>query len=534
MGVWTVNGRDGIKVNAVEQMMGMFLASVYEKSKELQLMLDNDPLSFEQIEQQTKELFDHGAGLFLTGLIAKSMKTPEHEQRCDAIRDGYIVPLRAGQDRQVHINMASGFSCHAKTRYCQPKHKSENNHTPGIDIELSLFGFSGGVSPWLISKVTRMVALSSSLDQACIELNRDGIKLDRNVIDRIVTKAGSEQLTLRERMLSEFESGKMEAGNEFEGQTVSIQVDGGRTRTRSELEPISPLENFGKTQSEVDGLPSQGRSKETRRRGSFTATWREPKVFKIYVHDREGRKNEAYSELIDGSLGDADYLERLIAMQIHRLGVSKAKSITFNSDGATWIWDRIDSILTRAKVPSTVLRFKVLDVYHAAENLQKGIKSLGEQIGDVLTFQMLRTKLRDGQWIDVAKVLETKLELSSRNLGLDRDEVQRVIRYIRQHGEAGHLDYPKYSLMGLPLGSGSIESAIRRVINLRMKSNGTFWRVPKAERILVLRASILSGRWDEDRARIKRAMQKSRKLAMPPIRESTYAKTDARLTPLET
>ena len=63
MGDWTVNGRDGVKVTAVEQMMGMFLASVYEKSKELQLILDNDPLAFEQIEQQAKELFDQGAGL---------------------------------------------------------------------------------------------------------------------------------------------------------------------------------------------------------------------------------------------------------------------------------------------------------------------------------------------------------------------------------------------------------------------------------------------------------------------------------------
>ncbi len=56
-----------------------------------------------------------------------------------------------------------------------------------------------------------MVAFSSSLDQACNELHRDGIKRDRNVIDRIVNKAGSEQLTLRERMLSPFESGKTEA-----------------------------------------------------------------------------------------------------------------------------------------------------------------------------------------------------------------------------------------------------------------------------------------------------------------------------------
>lgn len=155
--------------------MGTFLASVYEESKELQLILDNDPLAFGQIEQQAKELFDHGAGLFLTGLIAKSMKTSEHEKRFDAIRDGYVVPLRAGQNCQVHINMASGFSCHATTGYCQPKHQNEIDHTPGIDIELSLFGFSGCVSPWLIPKVTRMVALSNSLEQACNELHRDGI-----------------------------------------------------------------------------------------------------------------------------------------------------------------------------------------------------------------------------------------------------------------------------------------------------------------------------------------------------------------------
>lgn len=57
------------------------------------------------------------AGLFLTGLMDESMKTPEHEKRCDSVRDGYVVLLRVGQDRLVHINMASGFSCHAQTRY---------------------------------------------------------------------------------------------------------------------------------------------------------------------------------------------------------------------------------------------------------------------------------------------------------------------------------------------------------------------------------------------------------------------------------
>ena len=265
-------------------------------------------------------------------------------------------------------------------------------------------------------------------------------------------------------------------------------------------------------------------------------------MFKIYVHDRDGRKSEECSELIDGTFADADYTQRLIAMQMYRLGVHKAKSIAFNSDGATWIWDRIDSILERAKVPKTVSVFRVLDVYHAAENVSKGVKALGEQIveqpADAILFPPLRTMLRDGKWREVADKLEASIEPTtgscSSNTGLDRDEVLRVIRYLRQHGEAGHLDYPMFSLMGLPLGSGSIESAIRRVINLRMKGNGIFWRIPKAECILVLRSSILSGRWDEDRKRIKLAMQKDRRLAMPPIRETTSAKSDARLEPMET
>ena len=50
------------------------------------------------------------------------------------------------------------------------------------------------------------------------------------------------------------------------------------------------------------------------------------------------------------------------------------------------------------------------------------------------------------------------------------------IDYLERHGNAGHLDYATYRRRGLPLGSGAIESVIRRVINLRMKGNGS---IPK-------------------------------------------------------
>ena len=56
----------------------------------------------------------------------------------------------------------------------------------------------------------------------------------------------------------------------------------------------------------------------------------------------------------------------------------------------------------------------------------------------------------------------------------------------------------KYSLVssfGLPIGSGAVESAIRRVVNLRLKGSSLFWSKQSAESMLFLRAFSKSGRW---------------------------------------
>jgi hypothetical protein len=45
------------------------------------------------------------------------------------------------------------------------------------------------------------------------------------------------------------------------------------------------------------------------------------------------------------------------------------------------------------------------------------------------------------------------------------------------------------------IGSGVIESAIRRVVNLRLKAPGYFGKLDFAETMLYLRAQLLYGRW---------------------------------------
>lgn len=58
------------------------------------------------------------------------------------------------------------------------------------------------------------------------------------------------------------------------------------------------------------------------------------------------------------------------------------------------------------------------------------------------------------------------------------------------------MQYATNSEKNLPIGSGVVESAIRRVINMRVKAPGSFWKLDFAETVIYLRAQLLYGRWE--------------------------------------
>ena len=72
--------------------------------------------------------------------------------------------------------------------------------------------------------------------------------------------------------------------------------------------------------------------------------------------------------------------------------------------------------------------------------------------------------------------------------------VLKKLNYFTKH--RAHLGYDRLRQDKLPSGSGAIESAIRRVVNLGLKSAATFWKEATAEAMLVLRAWFKAGRWD--------------------------------------
>jgi len=57
--------------------------------------------------------------------------------------------------------------------------------------------------------------------------------------------------------------------------------------------------------------------------------------------------------------------------------------------------------------------------------------------------------------------------------------------------------YLRFKRRGLPIGSGAAESAIRRVINLRLKGNAKFWLAENAEAMLMMRCYLKTGRFED-------------------------------------
>jgi hypothetical protein len=77
-------------------------------------------------------------------------------------------------------------------------------------------------------------------------------------------------------------------------------------------------------------------------------------------------------------------------------------------------------------------------------------------------------------------------------------EQKTWLNYFITHGLTHRrMDYSRSRTHQTPIGSGAIESAVRRVINLRVKSNAVYWLRDNAETMIRIRAWIKAGRADE-------------------------------------
>jgi len=300
----------------------------------------------------------------------------------------------------------------------------------------------------------------------------------------MTSQLGAEVLATRTRDLRRWRDGRLPAGQEMAGQHVVAQMDGGRVRIRTQVEVT--------------------KRKGVKHRRKIRVEWREPKLLILYLSNRKGRMAKGTRPWIDGTMGGPDHLMELLAFHLHRLGAGRAKAVSFVSDGAPWIWNRLDWVIGRAGLdPERVER--VLDCYHAAHHVSLALQALGlSEPERTATYRTLRHQLRAGRSREVVAALRRMAQAQPFD-----SAVWVEIEYLAKH--EAHLRYDWFGYRGRPLGSGAVESAIRRVINLRLKGNGIYWREENAEAMLVLRAAALTGRWEETMERVQAAMAKDRR-----------------------
>jgi len=383
---------------------------------------------------------------------------------------------RSMGQRTVTLRLLGGRQVQVRTQYRVPVRPKRPGRHRGVGRRgkggvghyphLVLLGILCGATPALLSEVSRQSAESSSYQVALQNLSRRGLNLGEKTLVSMTQGFGRLALHLRQaQMLVPPEPGP----SPLRGQRVAVSVDGGRLRIR---EPRT-----------------RGRRRTQTRHRGFCAPWREPKLLVIYTLDDKGHKQRHSLSLYDATLGDADVLFSLLVGYLRLVGASQADQLVLLGDGARWIWDRVDELVSELGI-DTERFIAIVDFYHAVEHLRDVTELLpGWSAHRRRSFiRHYKRVLKHGDVQEVvAAIDELCVGRNATALTTERDYFARNAQRMR---------YKDFSEAGLPIGSGAVESAIRQVVNLRLKSNGMFWLHCRAEHILHLRAFLRAGRWD--------------------------------------
>lgn len=386
--------------------------------------------------------------------------------------------MRSKGLRTTPVRLLGGTVVNVQTSYWVPDRRRKRGRRRrvgkrgkdgvGLYPLLTTLGIFNGATPALQAEVARQVTESTSFDVAQANLNARGIHLNRKTTRRIAYGLADRALNYRNAMLE----GRVSVPDEqlLSGKRVVVCADGGRYRER------------------VSAKAGRKRTKTRRRR--FKAQWREPKAFVIYTIDDKGRKMHDLAPLADATTGNADKTFELLVGYLRAYGAKDAEEIIFAGDGAHWIWDRIPALVGQLAIdPARV--HEVIDFYHALEHLTAAadLRSNWTKRERKRWLKCQRRRLKAGK-VDlvIAAIDEFCVGRKAKQLARERD-------YFNNNRE--RMRYAEFHSRGIPCGSGAIESAIRRIVNLRLKGNGIFWCEENAERVLHMRANLKAGRWRE-------------------------------------
>ncbi len=221
--------------------------------------------------------------------------------------------------------------------------------------------------------------------------------------------------------------------------------------------------------------------------------WREVKVAVFVrlgqVRTRAGKLIPClHHHRVAAVLGDIDDLSARMWLESLKQGVKEAPRVVWLSDGARSLWRLFDE---RFQPYAT----GVLDFYHAAQNVWSGVKVWldGRTTRCRDWFAHARHRLRHGQADDVLDDIKAAAALPGLPASAQQS-LTKLYNYLDKHRD--HIQYHKFKEMGVPIGSGLVESTCKWLIQQRFKGVGMRWSEDGFNHLLHLRLAWINGRFD--------------------------------------
>lgn len=166
-----------------------------------------------------------------------------------------------------------------------------------------------------------------------------------------------------------------------------------------------------------------------------------------------------------------------------RRGLEKAQHLMSVNDGAVWIWAVVFLCFARCT--------QILDWWHAVQRLWT-IANLAFAEDATAAAAWVEAQKRLLANSQLRQVIHNVRLLFPRTQPLP-DPVRKAVAYYGHN--RWRMVYRHFRAAGCPIGSGTVESACKAVVQQRMKQPGMRWRRKNAQAMLALRSALFSDRW---------------------------------------
>ena len=445
-------------LHALEEQINNSLAEISRIQKECILVKNGQELEY--LESRIIQATDRLAGALLGQKVQNSIIDPGLKEEGAQFTKAFPKNTKNQGPRDIVIQPSRGESFTVSSTYICRKGKRRKKDRAGFYPELILLGIHDRCTPKLASDVSLACVSMSSFEEAARSLDDRGLSLGVDTIKNITVRFAQ-----RAKVAQTTESDNF--GETVEGRRVICSTDGGRIRIRTNKR--GPKTKKGRTRYSTD--------------------WREPKLLIIYVVDDEGLMQRQFCSFIDGTMKGPDAVFGLLKYYLSKLRLDMADQVLFVADGARWIWNRVPEMLRDLGI-SLIKAYELVDFYHAVEHL-----------GKVAACRKTWSPSKKKRWIKkhrkllkAGKIDQVIAAINSLCRGRLSKEYRRERDYFVRN--RNRMAYHTIAEKKLPIGSGAMESAIRRVVNLRLKGAGIYWCHQTAEAMLMLRSYFKSGRWN--------------------------------------